>query len=71
MKLKQLDSVLYSSRGDVQMGVLYNINTGNDISSGTVDYIVSNYPNANVYRICANKDEIVIYTDEEELELAK
>lgn len=64
MKLKELRSILYSSRGGVQMAVLYNRTHNKDIDSGSVEYIAGHYPEIEVDQISAFEDYIIITTEE-------
>ena len=60
--LKDLAGILYSDHGNVQEGVLWDRSTYQDVDSGTVDYLVENYPDVPVYRIMADDNLIVIDT---------
>ena len=62
--LKDLKRILRSSTGQIQMGILYNSDTGEDISGGSIDYIVSHYGDYPVLRIQADNNDLVIYTHE-------
>ena len=60
MKLKDLKSVLSSPRGRLQLAILYDGNSGEDIADGPVDHIVHYYGEMEVVRIEAFKNELVI-----------
>lgn len=64
MKLKELRSVLHSTRGGIQMAILYNRAQDKDIVIGSVEYIVENYPEAEVDQLSASQDYIIITTEE-------
>lgn len=60
MKLKDLKAILYSSRGNVQLATLYDGDTDTDIESGTIDYIVANYGEKEVFHIEAFENQLII-----------
>ena len=60
MKLKELKSILYSSRDNVQLAIVYDRKTNVDIDEGTIDNIVSDHGEKEVTRIEAYKNKLVI-----------
>lgn len=64
MKLKELRSALRSTRGGIQMAILYNRAQDKDIVIGSVEYIVENYPETEVDQLSASQDYIIITTEE-------
>ena len=55
MKLKELKDVLRSTTGNIQMAVLWDCEKVEDVSTGSIDYIVKNYGESTVYRIYSDK----------------
>lgn len=52
MKLKDLKSVLYSQRGDIQSVIIYNYNLNKDVEIGcSIEYAIANYGDCIVKRI--------------------
>lgn len=61
MKLKDLKSVLYSSRGSVQFAILYDSKTNADIENGcSIDFAVENHGDKDVIRIEAFENKLLI-----------
>ena len=61
MKLAKLKTILCSYHGSIQFAVLYAQATNETLVDGaTIDYIVENYPNAEVKRIQACADKLII-----------
>lgn len=61
MKLTELKSILYSSRGSVQFAILYDAKTNTDIENGcSIDCIVKNYGNKEVKQIEAFENQLII-----------
>ena len=61
--LKDLKSILYSSHGNIQFGVLYDPSIDSDIDSGTVEYLVETYPDVVVTRLQAYESELIFYVE--------
>ena len=61
MKLKELESILYSSHGRIQTAILYDVEFGLDLDVGNpVDSVVKRYGELIVNRIEAFDDNLVI-----------
>lgn len=60
MKLKELKSILYSSRDNVQFAIIYDSKTNEDIAEGNIDNIVSDHGEKEVKRIEAYKNMLII-----------
>lgn len=61
MKLKELKGVLRSTRGNVQVAIVYDSKKHADIESGcSIDYAVKTYGERELKRIEAYGDELVI-----------
>lgn len=60
MKLKELKTILYSSRDNVQFAVIYDSKTNVDIAEGAIDNIVSDHGEKEVIRIEAYKNALII-----------
>lgn len=60
MKLSSLRSILYSTRGYVQMAVLYDDVNDVDIDEGTVDSIIDAYGDYRVKHIEASDSTLVL-----------
>ena len=62
MKLRMLKDVLVSGTGSVQMAVLYERRHAHEADSGSIEYIVKRYSEAEVLRIAAINNKLVITT---------
>lgn len=60
MKLKNLKSVLYSNRGNIQFSILYESKSNTDIATGAIEYIIENYGEKTVKHIEAFENQILI-----------
>ena len=60
MKLKELHTVLYSTRDGIQLAIVYDSAKNEDISRGSVEYVVRMYGEREVKRIEAYDDDLVI-----------
>ena len=61
MKLKELKSVLRSSRGSVQFAIVYDSKTNTDIENGcSIDYAVETHGDKEVIRIEAFENQLLI-----------
>ena len=61
MKLKELKPILYSTRCNMTMGILYDSSVDMDIESGcTVDYIIDKYGDKTVKQLQADNNCVVI-----------
>lgn len=60
MTLKQLKTILYSSRGSIQFAIIYDSKTNADIATGSIDYIVENYGDKEVKHIEASENQLLI-----------
>jgi hypothetical protein len=60
MKLKELQSILCSKRGDLQLAIIYDVATGQDLRYGcSIEYAIKDYGEHEVQRISSwyAKDE--------------
>lgn len=61
MTLKDMKSVLYSSRGNVQFAIVYDSEKNIDIENGcSIDYAVEKYGDLNVKRIEAYENQLLL-----------
>jgi hypothetical protein len=60
MKLKELKTILFSSRGSIQFAILYDCNANADIETGSIDYIVEKYSEKEVKHIEAFENQLLI-----------
>ena len=61
MKLKELKSILYSSRGSVQFAIVYDQEKNTDLASGcSIDYAVKEYGERELKRIEAFENQLLI-----------
>lgn len=61
MKLKDLKSVLYSNRGNIQFAIVYDSRTNADIESGcSIDYAVEQHGEKELIRIEAFENKIIL-----------
>jgi hypothetical protein len=61
MKLKDLKSVLYSSRGAIQFAIVYDQEKNRDLENGcSIDYAVEKYSDRTVHHIEAFEHRLVI-----------
>ena len=61
LKIKDLKGVAYSSHGNVQFAVLYNLKTQKVIERGsTIDHIIENYGELELTRLQACNDDLVL-----------
>ena len=61
MKLKDLETVLYSSRGNIQFAIVYDSNKNADIENGcAIEYAVKKYGENEVEHIEAFENQLVI-----------
>lgn len=61
MKLKELKSILYSNRGNVQFAIIYDSKTNEDIENGcSIDYAVERHGEKEVVRIEAFENQLLI-----------
>ena len=61
MKLKELKSILYSSRGSVQFAIVYDSKTNTDIENGcSIDYAVEKHGDKEVKHIEAFENQLLI-----------
>ena len=60
MKLKDLSPILWSQHTAIQNAILYNRATDKDEMVATIDYMVANYPEANIIRIQAQDSFLVL-----------
>lgn len=60
MKLKELKTILYSNRGNIQFAILYDRNANADIETGSIDYIVEKYSEKEVKHIEAFENQLLI-----------
>lgn len=64
MKIKDLKNVLYSSRGSIIYGIVYDLTNGEDIDRGTVEYIYNMYGDMYLTNIVpSGKFEIVFQVE--------
>ena len=61
MKLKELESILYSTRGFVQYAIVYDSKQDVDVASGcSIDWAVKTYGEADVVRIEAFENQLIV-----------
>lgn len=60
MKIKELKSVVFSSRDNIQFAILYDSKTNEDIADSTIEYIVEYYGDKEVKRIEAVENQLLI-----------
>lgn len=61
MKLKELSSVLYSTHGNIQFAIVYDITNHVEIMKGcSIDYAVKNFEDKKVRHITADGNYLVI-----------
>lgn len=61
MKLCDLKTILYSSRGSVQFAIVYDIATNADIEAGcSIEYAVEHYGDKEVKHIEAFGNQLII-----------
>ena len=60
MFLKNLKPVLHSNRGNVQMAVIWDSQTGSDLADGTIDFLVEEYGDLQVKRIEAQDNQLIL-----------
>lgn len=61
MKIGDLKDIAYSNHGCVQFAVLYDYNSQKDVENGcTVDYLIREYSELELYRIQAVDDLLVL-----------
>lgn len=61
MKLKELKSILYSSRGSVQFAIVYDSETNTDLVNGcSIDYAVQTFGDKEVKHIEAFENQLLI-----------
>ena len=61
MKLKDLASVLYSTRGSIQFSIVYDSNANADIEAGcSVEYAVEQYGERELKHIQAFENQLVL-----------
>lgn len=61
MKLKELKAILYSSRGNIQFAIVYDMATNTDVENGcSIDYAVERYAEKEVKHIQAIDNQLVI-----------
>lgn len=60
MKLKDLKEILKSSEGDVKFGVLYDKAQRKTLDGGSVDYLIEQYEESDVFKVCASNDLLII-----------
>lgn len=64
MQIKDLKSILYSSRGQIIKAIIYDLNTGYDIDEGTIEQIYRKYGDLYITNIVpSGMFEIVIQID--------
>lgn len=60
MKLKELKSILFSTRGNIQFAIVYDREKCDDIDKGSIEYIVEQYKEKEVKHIEAYEDNLII-----------
>lgn len=60
MKLKNLKEILKSPEGDVKFGVLYDRNQRKTLEESSVNYLIEQYGESDVFRIYASNDLLII-----------
>lgn len=60
MKLKDLKEILKSPEGDVKFGVLYDKAQHKTLDEGSVDYLIAQHGESQVFLICASNDLLII-----------
>ena len=60
MKLKELKPILYSTRCNLTMGILYDSSVDMDIETGCVDYLIEKHGERDVKRLEADGNHVVI-----------
>lgn len=61
MKLKDLKSVLYSTRGYIQFAIVYDRVNNTDLENGcSIEYAVKKYGDRTVYHIEAFENQLII-----------
>lgn len=61
MKLKDLESVLYSTRGSVQFAIVYDHEKNIDIANGcSIDYVVKEFGERELKRIEAFENQLLL-----------
>lgn len=64
MQIKDLKSILYSSRGQIIKAIIYDLRTGKDIDKGTIEQIYREYGDLYITNIVpSGMFEIVIQID--------
>lgn len=64
MQIKDLKSILYSSRGQIIKAIIYDLKTGQDIAEGTIEQIYREYGDLYITNIVpSGMFEIVIQID--------
>ena len=64
MQIKDLKSILYSSRGQIIKAIIYDLRTGKDIDEGTIEQIYREYGDLYITNIVpSGMFEIVIQID--------
>ena len=60
MKLAELSSILYSTRGYTQLAIIYDEKTASDLVTGTVDILIKEYGDKEVKQIQAFENQLII-----------
>ena len=61
MKLKDLEKVLYSTRGNVQFAIVYDQQKNTDLVAGcSIDYAVKEYGDRELKRIEAFENQLLL-----------
>ena len=61
MKLKELKSILFSNRGDIQWAIVYDYTNNVDLTEEcAIEYAIANYGDRIVHRISASDNLIII-----------
>ena len=60
MKIKDLKGICYSSHGLVQMAVVWNYNTQQDIVEGSIEHIIAECGDLEIIRLMAHHGLIVL-----------
>lgn len=61
MKLKELSSILYSSRDNIQYCIVYDVKTNTDLENGcSVEYAIENYGEKEVKHLEAFVNQLLI-----------
>ena len=56
MKLKELNSILCSNAGSIQMALIYDLDNNKDLARGTIEYAIKEYGDKEVVRILSYFD---------------